>query len=224
MHLQLTNIEPSNALSSLPLRLCAAMAFKSVAVINVGGPSTSNFRALGVLPSPLFLIGGRPIIDAPLRAAAQLPGLCAIYVVGFYDQREFATYLNGLASEFGIPVRYLHELSGHGSAGGLHQFRALILEKKPEHIFVLNCDVCCTWPLAGAAPASPAPRAHARLRSAGGAREAAGRDGHAAGHARAGQEGERVRAGGGARGDGRASPLHGAAADVRPYARRAARL
>ena len=79
-----------------------------------------------------------------------MPGLCAIYVVGFYDQREFGSYLASLSTEFGLPVRYLHEMSGHGSAGGLHQFRSIILELKPVHIFVLNCDVCCTWPLRGA--------------------------------------------------------------------------
>jgi mannose-1-phosphate guanylyltransferase len=126
------------------------MSVRSVAVVNVGGPSTSNFRALGHIPSPLFQIGGRPLLDHPLRAAAGVPGLCAIYVVGFYDEREFGQYLSSLSAEFGLPVRYLAEVAGHGSAGGLHQFRSVILEEKPEHIFVLNCDVCCGWPLRGA--------------------------------------------------------------------------
>ena len=126
-------------------------AESSVAVVMVGGPSTSNFNALGSgHPAPLFPVAGRPLVDYPIRAAASVPGLTAVYVIGFYEERDFGQYLASVSAELGVPVRYLWEFRGHGSAGGLHQFRSVILADQPKAVFVLYCDVCCTWPLTGA--------------------------------------------------------------------------
>jgi hypothetical protein len=121
----------------------------SIAVVMVGGPSTSNFRALGSVPAPLFPIAGRALLHHPITAAAAVPGITAVFVLGFYEEREFALYLSSMSAEIGVPVRYLCESRGHGSAGGLHQFRAALMEEKPAAIFLLNCDVCCAFPLAG---------------------------------------------------------------------------
>lgn len=134
----------------------------TVAVIMVGGPSTSNFRALGSVPAPLFPIAGRSLIDHPIRAAAALPGLKAVYVVGFYEERDFSLYLSGLSAAVSMPIRYLQESRGHGSAGGLHEFRATLMEEKPEAVFVLYCDVCCSFPLGGAVRCRAAARAVSR--------------------------------------------------------------
>ena len=121
----------------------------SVAVIMVGGPTTSNFRALGSVPAPLFPIAGRALLHHPISAAAAVPGITAVYVLGFYEERDFAPYLATMSAEVGIPVRYLCESRGHGSAGGLHQFRDTLLQENPGNIFLLNCDVCCAFPLVG---------------------------------------------------------------------------
>ncbi|KAH7532566.1 hypothetical protein FEM48_Zijuj04G0034000 [Ziziphus jujuba var. spinosa] len=48
---------------------------------------------------------------------------------------------------FQLVKGYLKEDKPHGSAGGLYYFRDLILEDNPSHIFLLNCDVCCNFPL-----------------------------------------------------------------------------
>ncbi|XP_076912256.1 uncharacterized protein LOC143570505 [Bidens hawaiensis] len=69
--------------------------------------------------------------------------LAQIYLVGFYEQREFALYVSSISNELKIPVKYLKEDKPHGSAGGLYNFRDLIMEDNPSHIFLLNCDVCC---------------------------------------------------------------------------------
>lgn len=123
---------------------------RCVAVVMVGGASTSNFNALGSdRPAPLFPVAGRPLLDYPIRAAAAVPGLTAIYVIGFYEERAFEQYLTSMSAELGVPVRYLWEFRGHGSAGGLHQFRSVILADQPTSVFVLYSDVCCTWPLTG---------------------------------------------------------------------------
>lgn len=138
------------------------------------------------MPAPLFPIAGRSLIDYPIRAAAKVPGLACVYVVGFYEararaaaarraqggraqavavrslndgatrqppplqERDFGLYLSSLSASVGLPVRYLQEGKGHGSAGGLHQFAGVLLEEKPDALFVLYCDVCCAFPLAGA--------------------------------------------------------------------------
>jgi hypothetical protein len=141
----------------------------SIAVIMVGGPTTSNFRALGSVPAPLFPIAGRALLHHPITAAAAVPGITAVYVLGFYEERDFAPYLATMSAEVGVPVRYLCESRGHGSAGGLHQFRDTLLQENPGSMFLLNCDVCCAFPLVGTCLA-PCPArvcaAHAPLSAA----------------------------------------------------------
>ncbi|XP_022767738.1 mannose-1-phosphate guanyltransferase alpha-like isoform X3 [Durio zibethinus] len=56
-------------------------------------------------------------------------------------------YVASVSNELRVPVRYLREDKPHGSAGGLYNFRDLIMEDNPSHIFLLNCDVCCSFPL-----------------------------------------------------------------------------
>jgi mannose-1-phosphate guanylyltransferase len=134
----------------------------SIAVIMVGGPTTSNFRALGSVPAPLFPIAGRALLHHPITAAAAVPGISAVYVLGFYEEREFAPYLATMSAEVGIPVRYLCESRGHGSAGGLHQFRDTLLQENPGSMFLVNCDVCCAFPLVGACRCASPRVCHAR--------------------------------------------------------------
>ncbi|KAL8140744.1 hypothetical protein V2J09_006765 [Rumex salicifolius] len=58
---------------------------KVVAVIMVGGPTKgTRFRPLSLnIPKPLFPLAGQPMI----------PNLAQIYLVGFYEEREFALYI-----------------------------------------------------------------------------------------------------------------------------------
>ncbi|CAI0549580.1 unnamed protein product [Linum tenue] len=101
-----------------------------VAVIMVGGPTK-----------------GQPMVHHPISACKRIPNLAQIYLVGFYEEREFALYVSAISNELRVPVRYLREDKPHGSAGGLYNFRDLIMEDNPAHIFLLNCDVCCSFPL-----------------------------------------------------------------------------
>ena len=43
--------------------------------------------------------------------------------------------------------RYLQEYTALGTAGGMFHFRDQILSGSPSHLFVLNCDTCCDFPL-----------------------------------------------------------------------------
>ncbi|XP_077216507.1 uncharacterized protein LOC143851073 [Tasmannia lanceolata] len=120
-----------------------------VAVIMVGGPTKgTRFRPLSMnIPKPLFPLAGQPMIHHPISACKRIPNLAQIYLIGFYEEREFAFYVSSISNELKIPVRYLREDKPHGSAGGLYNFRDLIMEDNPSHIFLLNCDVCCSFPL-----------------------------------------------------------------------------
>ncbi|KAK9107939.1 hypothetical protein Syun_023950 [Stephania yunnanensis] len=120
-----------------------------VAVIMVGGPTKgTRFRPLSLnIPKPLFPLAGQPMVHHPISACKRIPNLVQIYLVGFYEEREFALYVSSISNELRVPVRYLREDKPHGSAGGLYIFRDLIMEDNPSHIFLLNCDVCCSFPL-----------------------------------------------------------------------------
>ncbi|PKI63152.1 mannose-1-phosphate guanyltransferase alpha [Punica granatum] len=120
-----------------------------VAVIMVGGPTKgTRFRPLSLnIPKPLFPLAGQPMVHHPISACKRIPNLARIFLIGFYEEREFALYVSAISNELKVPVRYLKEDKPHGSAGGLYNFRDLIMEDSPSHIFLLNCDVCCSFPL-----------------------------------------------------------------------------
>ncbi|XP_062116397.1 uncharacterized protein LOC133830438 [Humulus lupulus] len=122
---------------------------KVVAVIMVGGPTKgTRFRPLSLnVPKPLFPLAGEPMVHHPISACKRIPNLAQIFLIGFYEEREFALYVSAISNELKVPVRYLREDKPLGSAGGLYNFRDLIMEDSPSHIFLLNCDVCCSFPL-----------------------------------------------------------------------------
>ncbi|KAM6549920.1 hypothetical protein CsatB_021596 [Cannabis sativa] len=122
---------------------------KVVAVIMVGGPTKgTRFRPLSFnTPKPLFPLAGQPMVHHPISACKRIPNLAQIILIGFYEEREFALYVSSISNELKVPVRYLKEDKPHGSAGGIYYFRDMIMEDNPSHIFLLNCDVCCNFPL-----------------------------------------------------------------------------
>lgn len=118
----------------------------------VGGPTKgTRFRPLSLtVAKPLFPICGVPLVAHPVLACRKIPNLLQVVLVGFYPAEEMRAGLDtaSLSKELGVPVTYVQEKgAGHGSAGGLHHFRSLLLEGNPEYLFVLNCDVCSDYPL-----------------------------------------------------------------------------
>ncbi|RZC93167.1 hypothetical protein C5167_029144 [Papaver somniferum] len=105
---------------------------KVVAVIMVGGPKGNRFRPLSLhLPKPLFPLAGHPMIHHPITACKRIPNLAQIYLIGLFEEREFALYVSAISNELKVPVRYLREDKPHGSAGGLYNFKNLIMEDNP---------------------------------------------------------------------------------------------
>ena len=69
-------------------------------------------------------------------------------MIGYYDESVFKDFIKEAATEFpNLPIKYLREYQALGTAGGLYHFRDAILKGRPERIFVLNSDVCCSFPL-----------------------------------------------------------------------------
>jgi len=71
-----------------------------------------------------------------------------VILIGYYDESVFRDFLKDSAREFPqFKIQYLREYQALGTAGGLYHFRDAILKGKPERFFVLNADVCCSFPL-----------------------------------------------------------------------------
>ncbi|KAL6699443.1 nucleotide-diphospho-sugar transferase [Trichoderma pleuroticola] len=134
----------------LPHRAATPVGAATKAVILVGGPSRgTRFRPLSLdLPKPLFDVAGHPIIWHCLDAVARVKQIQEVYIIGYYDESVFRDFIKDSAREFpGINLRYLREYEALGTAGGLYHFRDAILKGRPERLFVLNADVCCSFPL-----------------------------------------------------------------------------
>ncbi|KAK4184662.1 nucleotide-diphospho-sugar transferase, partial [Podospora australis] len=116
----------------------------------VGGSSRgTRFRPLSLdVPKPLFDVAGHPIIWHCLTAINKVPSIHEVYLIGYYDESVFRDFIKDSLTEFpNLSIKYLREYQALGTAGGLYHFRDAILKGRPEHIFVLNSDVCCSFPL-----------------------------------------------------------------------------
>uniref|UniRef100_A0A8H7TN19 Mannose-1-phosphate guanyltransferase n=1 Tax=Bionectria ochroleuca TaxID=29856 RepID=A0A8H7TN19_BIOOC len=122
------------------------------AVILVGGPSRgTRFRPLSLdVPKPLFEVAGHPIIWHCISAIAAVGSIHDVYIIGYYDESVFRDFIKDASKEFPVlsSIKYLREYEALGTAGGLYHFRDAILKGRPERLFVLNADVCCSFPLA----------------------------------------------------------------------------
>ncbi|MCJ1478398.1 Proteasome subunit alpha type-2 [Lambiella insularis] len=135
---------------NIPTRERNGVVKPTKAVILVGGPSRgTRFRPLSLdVPKPLFDVAGHPIIWHCLQAVAKVPGIREVILVGYYDESVFREFIKDSAKELPqIRIQYLREYQALGTAGGLYHFRDAILKGGPQRFFVLNADVCCSFPL-----------------------------------------------------------------------------
>lgn len=83
-----------------------------------------------------------------MRAVAKVPEIKEVFLIGYYDESVFRDFIKDCSTTFrDISVKYLREYHALGTAGGLYHFRDILLKGKPERLFVLNADVCCSFPL-----------------------------------------------------------------------------
>ncbi|KAK5257355.1 nucleotide-diphospho-sugar transferase [Cryomyces antarcticus] len=134
----------------VPLRGKGSSTPSTKAVILVGGPSRgTRFRPLSLdVPKPLFDVAGHPIIEHCFNAVTKVPEINEVFIVGYYDESVFRDFIKDASKRFPhISIKYLREYQALGTAGGLYHFRDAILKGRPDRFFVLNADVCCSFPL-----------------------------------------------------------------------------
>ncbi len=77
-----------------------------------------------------------------------MQGIKEVILIGYYDENVFRDFIRDSTREFPqFKVNYLREYKALGTAGGLYHFRDAIMKGRPERFFVLNSDVCCSFPL-----------------------------------------------------------------------------
>ena len=143
-----SNITSSNILSSI------FIPTNSVSVILIGGPQTgTRFRPLSFkVPKPLFPVGPQPLIHHHISACAKIKTIKSIFLIGNYNSEEplLLDFLSKTRLEFpSLKIIYLQEYTTLGTAGALHHFRDILKSAagNDSHIFVLNGDVLCGFPL-----------------------------------------------------------------------------
>lgn len=120
------------------------------AVILVGGDTRgTRFRPISLsVPKVLFPAGEKSLLAHAVDAAIAQPNVSEILLIGFYENSVFDNFLAQVNREHpDMPVKYLREYKAMGTAGGLYHFRDQILRGKPERLFVINADVCSSYPL-----------------------------------------------------------------------------
>lgn len=85
------------------------------------------------------------MISHHVRALNEVDGLTEIILIGFFEASVFDRFLQSNDSK--APIRYLREYQALGTAGCLFHFRDEILRGNPSKIFVMNADICCSFPL-----------------------------------------------------------------------------
>lgn len=81
-------------------------------------------------------------------AVAKVPSIREVFLVGYYDESVFRDFIKDSQRNYPqLRVSYLREYTALGTAGGLYHFRDQILKNNPANMFVINADVCCSFPL-----------------------------------------------------------------------------
>lgn len=122
----------------------------SKAVILVGGDTRgTRFRPISLsVPKVLFPAGGKPLLAHAVEAAIEQQAN-EILLIGYFENSKFDNFIADVNREYpNVTIRYLREYRPMGTAGGLYHFRDQILRGKPESIFLINADICCSYPLA----------------------------------------------------------------------------
>ena len=83
-----------------------------------------------------------------MKALEKVDSVKEVILIGYYDESVFRDFIKDAAKEFPqFKISFLREYRALGTAGGLYHFRDAILKGKPQRFFVLNSDVCCSFPL-----------------------------------------------------------------------------
>jgi dTDP-glucose pyrophosphorylase len=127
----LMDIEQDESLLEMPIGF-------SFAVIMAGGEGTRLQPLTKVIPKPMVLIDGVPLLERQIQRLLNI-GLSRVYISVNYLGHIIEEYF-GDGSKFGIEIRYLREQEKLGTAGALK----LLPELPDGPILVMNGDILTT--------------------------------------------------------------------------------
>lgn len=67
--------------------------------------------------------------------------------MGFFRSEIFDPFIKNYKEVYNIPLTYIQEKRGIGTAGGLRLYNDRILEGNPDVIIIINGDICCKHPI-----------------------------------------------------------------------------
>lgn len=70
-----------------------------------------------------------------------------VILLGFFDTVSMQRFVKSAMGSLGVPVKFLREPKGLGTAGGLIHFRSEIEAGDPDLLLLLHGDIACTFPL-----------------------------------------------------------------------------
>ena len=73
-----------------------------------------------------------------------------VFLHGKYLMEDFLPFIDSVISKFGFTIEYLHEenqASQNLGIPALYKHKNKIMQGNPQFIFVMNCDICSSFPL-----------------------------------------------------------------------------
>jgi NDP-sugar pyrophosphorylase family protein len=107
------------------------------AAILCGGMGTRLLPLTKDRPKPLLKVGGKPMLELVLNRLSKSGITHCVMLTGYKAEMVEEHFSDG--SEFGMEIKYSVETKPLGSAGALHQAKALL----DDNFFVCNCDTIC---------------------------------------------------------------------------------
>lgn len=92
-------------------------------------------------------VGEKCILSHKIETYIKSINLSEIIIMGYYDSVIFTNLLTEYQRVYQIPICYLQETRGCGTAGGLRIFKNRILHNNPDLIVLLHGDISSDYPL-----------------------------------------------------------------------------
>ena len=73
-----------------------------------------------------------------------------VFIHGKYLMEDFLPFIDSVISKFGFTIEYLQEedhANQHLGIPALVKHKEKIMRDQPQFIFVMNCDICSSFPL-----------------------------------------------------------------------------
>ncbi|CDW89701.1 mannose-1-phosphate guanylyltransferase [Stylonychia lemnae] len=95
----------------------------------------------------IIKVGGYPLIFHHIKALSNLAEIHHVFLMGSYDDKKFVPFMDYVKTQFNFDIHYIQEHIEFNTPGGLFLYKDIIMKDNPKNIFVMHCDICCSFPL-----------------------------------------------------------------------------